>query len=115
MLLGRLSLSVQGYKLYWAPEMFSLDPHGLHIIFIGNGKKRRQKNIGTEKQKLLRKSRAGSTAESRMNRKIWPLLKRGTSGQVKYNVSAVCTVLLTEGSPNKFVHSPTFGKHFAMC
>ena len=42
-LLGRLSLSVQGYKLCWAPEMFSLDPHGLHIIFIGNGKKRREK------------------------------------------------------------------------
>jgi len=32
--------------------------------------KREGKNIGTEKQKLQRKSRAGSTAESRMNRKI---------------------------------------------
>jgi len=32
--------------------------------------KRKGKNIGTEKQKFLRKSRAGLAAESRMNRKI---------------------------------------------
>ena len=93
--------------------MFSLDPH--ESAYYRKWEKEKGKNIGTEKRKLLRKSRAGLTAESRTNRKICPLLKRGTSGQVKYNVSAVCTVLLTEGSPNKFVHSPTFGKHFAMC
>ena len=49
--------------------MFSLDPH--ESAYYRKWEKEKGKtNIGTEKRKLLRKSRSGSTAESRMNRKI---------------------------------------------
>lgn len=45
--------------------------HWIHeSAYYRKWEKEKGKNIGTEKQKLLRKSRAGSTAESRMNRKI---------------------------------------------